>query len=89
MTSRPAGLRGACAVGVALVAVAVAGCGGSSQSTARGAGGCLEGWNGMANARNRERVAGAYTYAKVVTTSKDACVFALHGDDPPVLMLAG
>ena len=78
---------------LALASIAAAGCGGSSgRGSAQSHAGCLEGWNGVDNSQNRQHVAGAYAYAKVVaaaTGTRDACLFAFHGDDPPVLLLAG
>jgi hypothetical protein len=81
-------LRASLAVGlVVLASAALAGCGGSSQA-AQPNRDCLQAWNARTNAANHTRVAGAYTYAKVVS-AEQTCAFAFHGDDPPLLLLTG
>jgi hypothetical protein len=80
---------GICAVALTtLGAIALAGCGGARE-VAQPTRNCLQAWNAPDNTRNQTRVAGLYSYAKVVPSARQTgCGFAFHGDDPPLLLLS-
>lgn len=76
------------AVLTTLGAIAPAGCGGA-RDVAQPTRNCLQAWNAPDNTRNQTRVAGLYSYAKVVPSGRQTgCGFAFHGDDPPLLLLS-